>query len=98
MKKLIMAAILLALVSCNNTIHVMMDDGKVVDVDIPNINYHVGDTVVLSYSLSFTEYDYYGKWVGKLPYNPNPCSTWWSEARKDSITVCTFYYKGIIIR
>ena len=93
-----MAAILLALCGCNESVPVMLQDGKVVYINKPDVSYNVGDTIVLSYSLSFTDYRYYGKWVGKLPYNPNPCSTWWSELKKDSITVCNFYYQGIIIK
>ena len=95
MKKFIIALVMLA--SCTSKTTVMLNDGKIISLESPDITLNKGDSVVIKESLHtlYSNYNFYGMYVGKLPDNPEPCH---SMRMSDSSTVfmCTFYLVGIV--
>lgn len=101
MKKLLVIAAM-AVTSCSiDQVNVQMMDGQVVTVDKPVFEYKYFDTIIIRQfipaGISPIRHSIYGKYVGVMPTNPDPCSTY-KTVDSTNVTVCTFYLKGVIIK
>lgn len=100
MKKLLII-LTVALASCSEQIHVKLGDGKLIKITKPDVMLTAGDTVVIREISGVypTEHSFYGYYVGKLPYNPDPCNTYKIDGDSTNTrTYCIFYEIGIIVK
>ena len=96
---MMMALAVLALSSCTSYLPVQFEDGKIINIESPNIELKVGDSIVIKHFMATMsdEFSFYGRYNGVLPYNPNPCSTF-GITDSTKVTVCNFYKVGVVTK
>jgi len=100
MKRIIFSILTIAmLTSCEDPyVRVQMEDGEIKKLGRPEFNVKIGDSVIVE-NLHSSHYtvssSVYGRYIGKLPENPEPC-TFFKGIDSVERSVCKFYYKAVV--